>query len=108
MLQYGHQESLRHSGAPRVSCLVPQRISSYETSKFLPMILGSRPEIAGWQTKKFIFGKNTHKFIRTLSETDAGLCKIYWRTGWRFSARTGSSDPKVLDTRRINGWLLLL
>lgn len=51
----------------------------------LPIILGSRPDQwhAGNVGKKFTFGWITCRFIRTSSETDAGLYQIYWRIGWK-------------------------
>ena len=38
---------------------------------------------------------NLHLFIRTLSYKDAGLYKIYWRIGSRFSAHIGVLGLKV-------------
>lgn len=65
------------------------------------MIPGSRPDQR--YTKRV--DRQTYlsvncEFIRTLSETDASLYKIYWRTGSRFSALVGGSDLKVVDTSR--------
>lgn len=40
-------------------------------------------------TGKCIVGCTVYKFIRTWSERGAGLHKIYWRTGPRYSAHTG-------------------
>jgi len=49
-----------------------------------------------------------YKFIRTSSEMDAGLYKIYSRIWSKFSAHTGlgGGDLKVLDTSRVKALIL--
>jgi len=47
-------------------------------------------------------GLNTSKFIGTSSETDAGLSKIYWRIGSRFSAaHIEIAGLKFVDILRV-------
>ena len=49
-------------------------------------------------TGKCVFGWVVYQFIRPTNETDAGLYKIYWRIGSRFSADVGVSDLKGVHT----------
>jgi hypothetical protein len=68
----------------------------------LPIILGLKPD------QMYAPRVDRQIYIRTSSEADAGLCKIYWRIGSMFSSHTGISDLKVVDTSRVKAVLLLL
>ena len=62
----------------------PLLVSNIMLMLLLPIILGWRPDQwhAGSVGRKITFWWITRRCIRTYSETDAGLYKTYWRTGW--------------------------